>query len=96
MNKKFCVKLKEVRLEKKITQKQLAKLMLCSVYKIRRLEKCLISAQEKDLIFLKYILQVEIKYLLGEDVSNKYIVDGYFADTDVLFKNKLPTYVIFE
>ena len=70
MKKYRCVRLKEVRLEKGLTQKELSKLMKISVYKLRQLEKCLISPTFEHTLALENILDVRINYILGtEDIK---------------------------
>lgn len=78
----MCVKLKEVRLEKGLTQKKLAELIKCSVYKIRQWENCLASPKLKDLWNLEYVLRVHINYLLGESDIKDIIIVSYFDGDD--------------
>lgn len=65
MKKYRCVKLKEVRLERKLTQKQLANLIEIPVYRLQQLEQCLISPTLEQLVSLQDILNVSVYYLLG-------------------------------
>ena len=65
MNNYFLVKLKEVRIEKKLTQKQLAQLSGCSAYKIRKWEKCISFPSIFEAIKLSDKLNVRLNYLRG-------------------------------
>lgn len=60
-----CIRLKELRLEKGLTQRELAKLMNISVNKLRNLEKCTISPTLFELAGLSYYLKARIQYILG-------------------------------
>ncbi|MBQ7797719.1 MAG: helix-turn-helix transcriptional regulator [Clostridia bacterium] len=82
MRKYICVKLKEVRLEKGLSQKKLAELVKCSVYKIQRWEKCLSFPQLHELASLGYFLNVKIDYLLGESKYKKIVPISYFKDDE--------------
>ena len=65
MENYFCIRLKELRIENKLTQKQLAKLISCSVYKIRKWEKCIAYPNILDAFALANCLNVDLDYLRG-------------------------------
>lgn len=65
MNKDFCINLREIRVQKGLTQKSLAKLIKCSANKISKLERCLVHVNLNDLYNLSSILNVEIQDITG-------------------------------
>lgn len=75
MEEYLCVKLKELRLEKRYTQKQLADLINISVNKISRLENLTLKANMCEIISLTYYLDTKINYITGESSIKKYPED---------------------
>ena len=65
MENYFCLRLKEVRLEKKLSQKRLAELCDISVHKIRKWEKCISYPDVFDVSALCVYLDVNLEYLRG-------------------------------
>ena len=83
MGKRFCVRLKEIRLEQGLTQKELGALVKISANKISQLERCLIPAKLDDLWDLSFALNVKIPYITGKDdikelPNTKYEYDDEF------------------
>ncbi|MFQ6724069.1 MAG: helix-turn-helix domain-containing protein [Clostridia bacterium] len=66
MLKYICLRLKEVRIEKGLTQKELAKATGFSIYQIRRWENCISSPKFFHILHLSNYLDVQIDYLTGK------------------------------
>lgn len=82
-----CVKLKELRLEKGFTQKQLSEMSGFSIYKIRQWEKCISYPNLHDAVVLCINLNVELDYLRGTSQTKKIIkYENYNDEDDKNFK----------
>ncbi|MBQ3502113.1 MAG: helix-turn-helix transcriptional regulator [Clostridia bacterium] len=87
MDKLFCFRLKEVRLEKGLTQLKLAKLLNFSVTKISKLENCLMPIALKDLNDLSSILNVNSQYIIGKD-NSKPVYEKKYGEFDEEFERE--------
>ena len=73
MENYFLVRLKEVRKEKNLSQKELAKLSGISVYKIRKWEKCISYPDIFDATALSIQLDVQLEYLRGNSLVKEIV-----------------------
>lgn len=84
MTNYFLVRLKEVRKEKNLTQKQLAELSGFSVYKIRQWEQCFSYPNLYDAVALCIKLDVHLEYLRGNRQSKE--ITRYANNDDYNFR----------
>lgn len=66
MDKYICFRLKELRLEKGLTQKELSKLTNFPISKLSKWERCVDYPELYELAMLGYIFDVKIQYIIGE------------------------------
>ncbi len=87
MDKLFCFRLKEVRLEQGLTQLKLAKLLNFSTNKISKLENCLLPITLSDLNNLCRALNVNSEYITGQ-TTFKTIYEKKYGEFDEEFERE--------
>lgn len=86
MENYFLVRLKEVRKEKNLSQKELAKLSGISVYKIRKWEKCISYPDIFDAAALCVYLDVNLEYLRGNSSVKDVVKYKPYTEEDNKFR----------
>lgn len=66
MGKYICCRLKELRLEKGLTQKELSELTNFPIRKLSKWERCVDYADLYELAIFGYIFDVKIQYIVGK------------------------------
>ena len=82
----LCIKLKELRLEKNLTQKQLATLLKVSVKKISMWENLTASPSLVELCALAYHLDARVPYVQGISTIRTMPTDLPYKDYDNYIK----------
>ena len=78
----LCVKLKELRLEKRYAQKQLASLLRMSVCRLSKLENLKLKASITEVASLTYHLDAKFDYIIGESSIKKFPDDLKYGEFD--------------
>ena len=86
MHNYFLVRLKEIRKEKKLSQKRLAELSGISVYKISKWEKCVSYPDIFDAVALCIPLDVQVEYLRGNSPIKDVTKYKPYSDEDNRFR----------
>jgi len=87
MSSFLCVRLKELRLEKKITQKELAKKLNVSISKISKWEQLIDYPNIVQIAQLSHFFDVTIQYIQGTSTIRKIPQDIPYSQFEKYIKN---------